>query len=136
MRNLFCAMLFSLLWLNVLEPTTATAQERKATIAGHVTDANHDPLVGARVELQPLGHTAVTDAQGQFSLSELQPGKYTLTISYVGFKPYSKEVTVGSGSGVTEDAALEIESVNEQVIVRGERELHVWRKLRLERAGD
>jgi len=68
-------------------------------------DANHDSLVGARVELQPLGHTAVTDAQGQFTLSEIPPGKYTLTISYVGFKPYSKEVAVVPG-GVTEDAVL------------------------------
>jgi len=98
-------------------------------------DANHDSLVGARVELQPLGHTTVTDAQGQFTLSEIPPGKYTLTISYVGFKPYSKEVAVVPG-GVTEDAVLEIESVNEQVIVRGERERGEVEALNRERTAD
>src|SRR5713101_4706269 len=114
--------IFSLLGTFLLFGFPSRAQERRSTISGHVMDTNHDPLVGARVELQPLRHTAVTDAQGQFTLSEIPPGKYTLTISYVGFKPHSKEVTVAPGGGVTEDAVLEIESVNEQVIVRGERE--------------
>jgi TonB-dependent receptor len=98
------------------------AQERRATITGRITDLNHDALIGARVELQPLGHAAATDAQGQFTVSDLLPGKYTLTISYVGFKPLSKDVTVASGAVATLDAELQVESVNEQVIVRGERE--------------
>ncbi|HKV63604.1 MAG TPA: TonB-dependent receptor [Candidatus Acidoferrum sp.] len=98
------------------------AQERRAAISGHVTDTNGDPLVGARVELQPLGQTAATDAQGQFAILDVAPGKYTLTVSYVGFKSYSKDVTVASGGSVNEDAVLAIETVNEQVIVRGERE--------------
>ena len=72
------------------------AQERKGTITGHATDVNHDSLVGARVELQPLGRTATTDGQGQFTISEVMPGKYTLTVSYVGFKPFSREVTIAS----------------------------------------
>src|SRR6266849_4172165 len=97
-------------------------QERKSTISGRAMDTNHDALVGARVELQPNGYTVTTDAQGAFTISDLVPGKYTLTISYVGFKPFSTDVTVASGGSASEDAALEIETVNEQVIVRGERE--------------
>src|ERR1700687_2597621 len=101
------------LWLpvllnNMLWVSTTAAQERKATISGHATDTNHDPLVGARVELQPLGQSAVSDAQGQFTIPDLTPGKSTLTISYVGFKPFSKDVTVASGTVATEDAVLEI----------------------------
>jgi TonB-dependent receptor len=110
-------MSFSVLW-----PALATAQERKGTITGHATDVNHDPLVGARVEVQPLGQTAITDAQGQFTMADLPPGKYTLTVSYVGFKVFSKEVTIASGGTANVDAELQVESVNDQVIVRGERE--------------
>ena len=108
--------------LTIIVATPGVAQERKGTIAGHVTDTNQDPLVGARVELLPQGHTSATDAQGQFAFSELAPGQYTLSISYVGFKTLSKDVTVPSGSVVKADTVLQIESVNEQVIVRGERE--------------
>src|SRR5579864_8836182 len=98
--------LFSLvsLFLSVVWIIPAKAQERKATISGHATDTNHDPLVGARVELQPLGQTAVTDAQGAFKIADLAPGKYTLMISYVGFAAFSKEVTVASGGTANIDA--------------------------------
>src|SRR3984893_7372754 len=116
--------------------TPAAAQERKGTINGHVTDANQDPLVGARVELQPSGQYAVADAQGQFKISDLTPGKYTLTISYVGFKPFSMDVTVASGATADADAVLEIETVNEQVIVRGERERGEVEALNRERTAD
>jgi hypothetical protein len=99
----------------------AEAQERKGSISGHVMDVNHDALVGARVEVQPNGYAVTTDAQGAFTISDLVPGKYTLTVSYVGFKPFSKDVTVASGV-TNADAVLDIEAVNQEVIVRGERE--------------
>src|ERR1700732_2244476 len=47
---------------------TAQTQERKSTITGHAFDSNHDPLVGAKVELQPFGQTAATANQGQFTI--------------------------------------------------------------------
>jgi TonB-dependent receptor len=100
----------------------AEAQERKGSISGHVMDVNHDALVGARVEVQPNGYAVTTDAQGAFTISDLAPGKYTLTVSYVGFKTFSKDVTIDSADVTNADAALEIETVNQQVIVRGERE--------------
>jgi TonB-dependent receptor len=98
------------------------AQERKGSMTGHATDTNHDPLVGARVELQPLGQTAITDSQGQFTISDLAPGKYTLTISYVGFTPFSTEVNLGPGASANVDAVLQIATVSQEVIVRGQRE--------------
>jgi TonB-dependent receptor len=112
------------------------AQERKGSITGRVTDINHDPLVGARVTLEPLEHTTATDAQGEFNIADLQPNKYTLTISYVGFKAFSKEVTVTSGTAANADAVLEIETVNEEVIVRGERERGEVEALNRERTAD
>jgi TonB-dependent receptor len=116
--NRYC---FGFLAIFLLLGLFAHGQERKGTISGRVTDVNHDALVGARVEVQPNGYAVTTDVQGAFTISDLAPGKYTLTVSYVGFKPFSKEVTVAAG--VTNgDAMLDIETVNEQVIVPGERE--------------
>jgi len=117
--SLFAVVVFicGVLWLS-----PANAQERKATITGHATDTNHDPLVGARVELQPLGQTAVTDAEGAFKMSDLAPGSYTVNITYVGFSTFSKQVTLAAGGTTNVDAELQIETVTEQVIVRGERE--------------
>ncbi len=114
--------IFSLLGIFLLGVLSSHGQERKGTIRGHVTDANDNALVGARVELQPNGYVVATDEEGTFTISDLTPGKYTLAVSYVGFKPFSKEVTVDSGGPTNAAARLEIEGVNEQVIVRGERE--------------
>ena len=114
----------------------ANAQERKGAIAGHVTDTNGDALVGAQVELQPLGQSAVTDTQGQYKIADLPPGKYTLTVSYVGFKSFSKEVTVESGESESANVEMDIETVSEQVIVRGERERGEVEALNRERTAD
>lgn len=121
---------------NVLWLTPFDAQERKGAITGRVTDTNNDALVGARVELQPSGHIAVSDAQGQFTTSDLVPGQYTLTISYFGFSPFSANVTIAPGGVANVDAVLQIETVNEQVIVRGERERGEVEALNRERTAD
>jgi len=121
-KSPFTLLVVCVLICGVLQLTPVSAQERKATIKGQATDTNHDPLVSARVELQPLGQTAVTDSEGAFKISDLAPGSYTVTISYVGFTPFSKQVTVAAGGTTNVDAELQIETVAEQVIVRGERE--------------
>jgi TonB-dependent receptor len=121
-KSLFSLFGVCVLICCVLHLTPVSAQERKATIRGQATDTNHDPLVGARVELQPLGQTEVTDAQGQFTIPDVAPGSYTVNISYVGFTTFSKQVTVAAGGTTNVEAELQIETVAEQVIVRGERE--------------
>ena len=113
--------IFGFLGIFLLLGFSLLGQERKGAISGHVTDVNHNALAGARVELQPNGYVVVSDAEGGFSIANITPGKYTLAVSYVGFKPFSKEITVDSGL-TSIDASLDIEAVNEQVIVRGERE--------------
>src|SRR3979411_2414243 len=46
----------------------AFGQERRGSISGYATDINHDPLVGARVEVQPSGRAVTTDLQGAFTI--------------------------------------------------------------------
>jgi len=115
-----CACL--LLLVVFLTGRFAGAQERRGSISGHATDSNNDPLVGARVEVQPTGREVVTDAQGAFVIADVAPGSYTLNISYVGFTTLSMPVTVAAGAAAKVDAVLQVESQNQQVIVRGERE--------------
>ena len=65
--------LFSFLGIFLLLGFSTYGQERKGTISGHVTDVNHDALVGARVEVQPTGFAVTTDAQGGFTISDRCP---------------------------------------------------------------
>ena len=88
MRKSLYSLLSVTLILFMLCVIPATAQEGKGTISGRVTDPDHRALQGARVELQPKGPTAVSDDQGQFTIPDVTPGNYTVTISYIGFSPF------------------------------------------------
>lgn len=125
---LLCVMIFA---INVLH-----AQERRGAISGRVADVQHAVLPGARVELEPGGRKAVSDGQGQFSIPDLPPGHYRVTISYVGFEPYSSEVDVTAGATANVDAALAIGAKSEVVEVRAEREQGEVEALNLERTAD
>jgi len=113
----FFFLLAGFLWLF----SPAQAQERKGTITGYVTDSSGGALIGAQISVQPKGVTVVSDAQGQFFVNDLEPGSYTVTVSYVGFTPVTKTVVVTAGQSANANAKLEVESQNLQVLVTAER---------------
>ena len=121
MRRFFC--LVSLLAISIFGLLSAGAQERRGAVTGHVTDATGAIVQGARAELQPGGQTAVSDGQGQFTIVGLAPGQYTLTVSAIGFAPFStKDVAVTAGGVMNVDAKLQVEAKTEVVEVRADRE--------------
>jgi TonB-dependent receptor len=136
MRKSVYSMLMAVLMINGLALNRVVGQERKGTIAGRVTDASHDVLPGARVELQPKGRTVATDNQGQFTISDVTAGEYKLTISYVGFAPFEKAVKVAGGDVAQVDAVLEVKTVNEEMVVKAERPRGEAEALNLERTAD
>jgi TonB-dependent receptor len=97
------------------------AQERKGSISGRVMDNSGGVLQGARVELQPIGTIASSNVQGEFFINDLNPGAVTVTITYVGFKDFTKQVTVVAGQVANVDAKLEVGSQNLEVLVTAER---------------
>lgn len=63
------------------------------TVSGLVTDYDiEEPLIGVNVTYGK-GLGAVTDVTGRFSF-KLEPGKYVLEVSYVGFVSQTKEIIV------------------------------------------
>lgn len=53
-------------------------------ITGRITDENNQPLAGATVQVKGQGNAANTDANGYFTLKQVQPG-VTLIISFIGY---------------------------------------------------
>src|SRR3989440_6011244 len=95
----------------------ALAQERKGGIRGHVTDNSGGILQGARIELQPKGIIVVSNTQGEFFINDVDPGSFKISITYVGFDGFTKQVTVSAGQIASLDAKLEVGSKNLEVLV-------------------
>jgi TonB-dependent receptor len=89
-------------------------------VAGTVKDSTGAVLPGARVELQH-GASAVSDSQGQFTITNVAPGTYTAAVHYVGFSSSTATVTVTAGQMARLSVVLEVASEAESVIVIAER---------------
>ena len=63
------------------------------TISGAITDKHgNSPLPGANITLENAMGSAVSDELGHFVLPRLKHGKYTVDVSYVGFKTVRREL--------------------------------------------
>jgi TonB-dependent receptor len=112
------------------------AQEAKGSIVGTAKDSSNGALTGALVELQPGGRRAVTDDQGQYKISDLAPGEYTLTATYVGLSPFTTTVKVDAGQVANADAVLKVAGVTDQVVVTAERLQGETEAINIERTAD
>src|SRR3954463_15559960 len=108
--------------LVLLLPAFAHAQ---ATVSGTVRDASGGVLPGVTVEatspaLIERQRTALTDSSGQYRITELPPGTYTLGFSLGGFTTLRREGVTISGSGVIPiNADMKVGAIAETVTVTG-----------------
>ncbi|HEY6290653.1 MAG TPA: TonB-dependent receptor [Terriglobia bacterium] len=110
-------LLFGLVSISLLWAAPALAQMSKGRVDGQVVDKTGGVLQGAEVVLQPGGASGKSDSQGNFSIADVAPGSYTLTVSYVGFAPFTSKVTVTAGGVARVTAALAVASSTQQVTV-------------------
>lgn len=83
-------------------------QQQPGSIRGSVLDKDLDaPLAGATVTIVETGQRTKTNEQGAFVFAQVQPGKYTITITAEGYQRQVKaDVLVGSGQLVDVSAEL------------------------------
>ena len=117
----------SLLLLVALTLALITNAQGTQTIKGTVLDKlSQEPLVGAKVIVvgsDPLVG-AITDVDGKFKLPNLSPGRYELSISFLGYKPQTaSNLILTSGKEMILDIQLEesVSNLNE-VEIKGEKE--------------
>jgi len=100
-------------------------QTSDGSIQGTVTDPSGAALSGATVTARNLdtgltNSTVTTDA-GLYSLPNLPPGRYSVTVEAAGLKKYEREgVTVQTGGTASLDIQMQLGSVSEAVTVNAD----------------
>ena len=116
-------IVLSVAWL--LSALAAEAQTSRGNIIGVVRDESGAVLPGVTATLTsaalPGGPaTNVTNAQGEYRLTGLTPGTYTLTITLPGFNTYREaDLRVSVGGTAERDVMLKVAAVAETITVSG-----------------
>jgi len=136
--SLFFGFVFSLLLTAPAQsrPELTPPQGRKGSITGKVTDSSGGVLQGAQISIEPTGVTAASDVQGQFLINDLDPGSYTVTVTYVGLAKFTQNVNVAAGQAASVEAKLALESQNLEVLVTAERPAAEVEAVNRERTAD
>ena len=68
--------------------------QTKHYISGYITDSNSEPLYGANVILTNTYSGSTTDSLGFYSIENLEAGKFTILVSYIGYKTKKKTIYI------------------------------------------
>ncbi len=112
-QEIMIRVTFLLLPLFILLSNQAIAQNTNITISGIVKDKN-EVLSFVNVILKTEKDSAfvtgaITNEEGFFSLSNIKPGNYLLTISFIGYKTKTQPLFVGNLSPFLDLATIKLE---------------------------
>ncbi|MDQ0965707.1 outer membrane cobalamin receptor [Flavobacterium sp. W4I14] len=74
-----------------------SAQHRLSSISGQIKSNDGNPIPGATLKIHKTNYGTLTDQIGNFKLSNIPLGKYTIQVSAIGFKTQKKEINVADG---------------------------------------
>lgn len=118
MKRTASLLFLFLLTLSIL-PTWA---QQVGSISGRVTTTDGDPAEAVSVGVQGLALGNITNGKGEYTITSVPAGDYTLIVSFVGLKPAQQPVTVVAGQRATADVRLaESTAELQEVIVQGAR---------------
>jgi len=91
----------------------------KGIVSGRVVDFENLALPGANVFIKSLHKGVVTDNNGFYRILGLDPGNYVISLSYVGYKPIEKKVSVIEGETKNIDFQMTENEVIGEVVIKG-----------------
>lgn len=106
-KSLIKILLTSILHVAAVVFSVAQSTDKAGRMEGSVTDEKGEPIGYVTVLLQqPLDSVlvagAITDAIGKYTFESVTPGKYILTLRFVGYQKQSMPIELqGVGSGLT-----------------------------------
>lgn len=105
--------------------------QQTASVNGYITDSQTgETLLLANIAILEMNRGTSSNTSGYYSLTNLQPGTYTLVCSFIGYRTHRQEVTLESGQTLRLDVELIPEGVQlEDLVVESEREREEQRNI-------
>jgi len=122
-KKAFALILIGFIGIAELPATTTNNSkglENSVSIIGRaISNASGEPLIGATVALVGSTYGTLSDSNGRFTLKDLQPGKHTVRVSYIGYKTTQKSFELTSSKKEIKEIefALEEAAFDMQAIV-------------------
>ncbi|HKK46473.1 MAG TPA: TonB-dependent receptor, partial [Balneolaceae bacterium] len=121
MKKIITACLLSIVFLLPLH----SFAQNTATLKGKVTDNKGNPLTGANISLVSIQRGAVANKTGHYTIDNISPGKYTVRVSFIGYKKKQQKISFKAGQTVIRNFKLRKSAITSQgVTVIGSRASH------------
>ena len=88
-------------------------------LKGRILDDEKNPLPGAVVILDDNSRSAITDVDGFYSFSELTAGNHRVKVTYIGYLPSDKVVSLTDGSTTQNFVMSDKSKELDEVVVTG-----------------
>jgi hypothetical protein len=106
-------IIFKFLFLSgILLMSSLSVLFAQTKISGQILDINNQSLPLANVILTDshdslkVLYGKVTDMNGNFAISDVKPGNYYLRVSFLGYRPYRKQIQINDSANVRETVRL------------------------------
>jgi len=94
------------------------AFSQSSSLSGKVTDPKGDAVVGANVVVDKMSKATVTDADGNYTISGLNDGSVSVTVSFIGLATQKKSTSI-SGKTILDFQMQDDAKSLEEVVVTG-----------------
>lgn len=87
-------------------------------LKGTVSDSlSNETLVGANIILEGTSIGAATNIEGNYNITSIPPGKYSIKCTYIGYKPKNTTVTIVDGKTLELNFTLNVDVVQGKEVV-------------------
>ncbi|WP_323789267.1 TonB-dependent receptor [Psychroserpens sp.] len=107
---------YSLLLILMISVSTVFAQ---SNISGNISDSSGIPLTGVNVIIEGTTQGAVSDFDGNYTITNVENGTYTLNATYLGFSKFTQSVTVNNEDITIDITMTEDAESLDQIIITG-----------------
>jgi iron complex outermembrane recepter protein len=107
--------LIQIIFISILTICEILAQN--GTIKGKIQSSDGTPAEYVNVMLVGTNKGSSADVEGNYKISNIKAGSYTIQTSFVGFKTATKKITIADNETLTLDFTIEADANNLQEVV-------------------